>query len=120
MSAESFRQETALLNPSRSLRMRRLAHPEGEVLILLNSGCPDTAVLRFSENGLIIRLDGDEEYPTDPHSLLGLPLFLAAQCLALTGRRADNWRTERYRTRGREAEPGRQGAHVENRRLSGL
>lgn len=73
MPAKSFRQEAALLNPSRSLRLRRLVHPEGEVLILINTGRPDTAVLQFSGNGLLTRLDEDGEYPTDPHSLLGFP-----------------------------------------------
>lgn len=81
LPVEIFRQPTELLNPSRTLRLRRLIHPKGEVLILLNTAQADTAVLRFSGRGVLSRLDVWQEYLTDGHRLLAYPM--AAESVAI-------------------------------------
>lgn len=78
---EIFRQDIVLLNTSRTLHMRRLEHPDGEMLILINTGAADTAVLQFSGNGILTRLDKKGTYWTDAHSLIGIPV--AARTVAV-------------------------------------
>lgn len=71
---EIFQQDIVLLNVSRALHIHRLEHPDGEVLILINTGATDTAVLQFSGDGMLTRLNGEGSYWTDSHSLIGIPV----------------------------------------------
>jgi beta-galactosidase len=65
----------ALLNPSASLRLRRLDLPQGALLVLLNGGGPATARLRLPPGCSLTRLAQAGEEPVETASgLLEVPL----------------------------------------------
>lgn len=64
------------VNPSHTLRLRRLSHTDGEILILINTSEEITSILQFNQKGVLARLDEDEQetYNTDKEFLIGMPM----------------------------------------------